>query len=185
MDTLRKVGLGAGAAASGAAGRDAAEQFGFVSHADLPQFDAAAEGAGKVFDQFAEIDAAFGRKIEDHLAAVEGEFAVDQLHVQLVLFDLFLRGLHGLRLALGVAPDLLAVAVGGDAQDGPQGLGDLGVFNLARDKGDARELDALARLHDDLHPLFVCFVFVGREPVHFSALFECYAYDFHHPSKIP
>ena len=38
---------------------------------------------------------------------------------------------------------------------------------------------------DDLHILFVRYVFLRRKVIYFAAVFEFYSYDFHRPSNMP
>lgn len=111
-----------GAAAFPAAGRDAAQKPRFVARADLPQFDAAVKGAGKVAHQFAEVDAVLRREEKEHFVPVEGEFAVDDLHREPVTVRLFLRGADRLRTAFEVLFALFAVFLRRDANDGAQRL---------------------------------------------------------------
>ena len=63
------------------------QQLGLVAHADLAHFDAGAELAGQVLDEVAEIDAFFGKEVEDKPIAAEEEFDVHELHRHVALLD--------------------------------------------------------------------------------------------------
>ena len=71
------------AAADHAAVAHGADHLGFVAHADLPELDAHAVLVHKILDEFAEVDAGGRRKVEDELAAVEEDFHVHELHVEM------------------------------------------------------------------------------------------------------
>ena len=73
------------AAERSSAHAESAHHLRLVSDADLPQLDARAEGRGEILDELPEVDAAFGRKEEEDLAAVERNLGGDELHVQLVV----------------------------------------------------------------------------------------------------
>jgi hypothetical protein len=69
---------------------DATEDFRLVSHADLFQFDPLPVSLGQGFHQGPEVHSAVGREVEDDLIPGEEFLHRDQIHGQLVLFDLFL-----------------------------------------------------------------------------------------------
>ena len=102
-----------------------------------------------------------------------------------MLFDLFLREFHRLRLALLVAPDLLFILFRCDADDGFERLHNLRIVHLFGREGDRCELQPLARFHDDLRARLVFLALVRREIVNFSAVLEFYADNLHRPSKMP
>ena len=129
---------------------EAAHHLRLVSDADLPQLDARAEGRRKVFDELPEVDAAFGRKEEEDLAAVERNLGGDELHVQLVVRDFLLADLEStLFLLLIVAVDALILR-GGKAQYLAKRRHDLRRFHLVPHPGADAKFIAARRLNDHM-----------------------------------
>ena len=128
----------------------ATQYFGLVAYADLAQLDAGAEDAGQVLDQVAEIHAAVGREVEQHLAIVERVLGVDQLHVQPVRLDLLLADAIGLALLDAVEDLGLGVLGRRHADDLLEGLGHLARVDLHGQTDHGSVLDAAHGLDDDM-----------------------------------
>ncbi len=80
------------AAAFLSAGFVIADQLGFVTGTDLPQFDTGLVFTGHAFDQFAEIHPPFTGEINDHAFAAKQMFGFDNLHGQIQFGGQFFTG---------------------------------------------------------------------------------------------
>ena len=138
------------AAKRAAANAVTTQYFGLVANADLAQLDAGAEDAGQVFDQVAEIHAAVGREVEQHLAIVKSILRIDQLHLQAVRMDLLLTDAVSLLLAKAVADLDLGVLGRRDADDLLEGLRHLARVDLHGQADDRSVLDAAHSLDNDV-----------------------------------
>src|SRR6185436_4276586 len=98
-----------------AAGAVAADHLRFVADADLTHLDARAELGGQLAHELPEVDAAFGREIEDQPLSVERLLGLRQLHAEAALADLERRDPVGVALALLVLQSHHDVVVRGDA----------------------------------------------------------------------
>jgi hypothetical protein len=65
------------------------EQSGFIADTDLPHFNAEVEVASENADEFAEVDAVFGKVIQDQFFTTEDQFDIHQLHLQSTFPQLF------------------------------------------------------------------------------------------------
>ena len=93
----------------------AADHLRFVAHADLPHLDARAELRRELAHELAEIDAAFGREIEDQPRTVERLLDARELHAEAALADLQRRDPVRVTLALLVLQPHDDVVVRGEA----------------------------------------------------------------------
>ena len=133
-----------------AADADAADDLGFVAHADLAQLDAGVEDGGELFDELTKVDALVGCEVEDDLGAVKGVFDADKLHVEAAVGDLLLT--DGKSVFGGAAVLQLGKIVhgGGNADDRAQWLDDLALRHPMGGQQDARIFHAAAGLDDDV-----------------------------------
>ena len=154
-----------GAAEGPAADAQAADHLGLVTDADLPQLDAGAEHAGQILHQLTEVHPPVGGEEEQDLAAVKAALHPHQLHLQLVLLDLLFADIEGFLLTAAVVGGGVLVVVGGDAEDGPQGLDHRVIGHLVVARRAVGEFRALGGLHDH--------VGAGgdREPLGFEVVF--------------
>lgn len=82
------VGQKGGTAKCTTTDTDPTKESGLIARANLPQFDAGLEGAGKVAYKHAEIYALVGSKVEGEPRAIEVIFRLHQAHVKVVVQDL-------------------------------------------------------------------------------------------------
>ena len=81
------------AAQRSSADADTTHDLGLVSHTYLAQLYTGLKYTCKVLYQLSEVNSSVCCEIEQHLIIVKGIFRIDQLHFQVVLFDLFLADL--------------------------------------------------------------------------------------------
>ena len=62
----------------------------------LTQLDSGLEDCRKIFHQISEVDPSVGCEIEQNLVVVKGILHIDELHLQIMFFNLFQTDLKGL-----------------------------------------------------------------------------------------
>ena len=140
------------AAADHAATAHRAEHLRFVADADLAQLDAGVVLAHEVLDQLAEVDAGRRGEVKHQLAAIEENFHIDELHVELAFPDARLA-----KLVRGVGQRVVLlrrgqVLVRHLAQDIPDAVGRK-VFGQAVHNGHHRgDAEALPRFREHAIP---------------------------------
>ena len=154
-----------------AAGADPPYHFGFISHTNLAQFDSHFEHAGQILDQFPKIHPAVCCKVKNDLAVVEGVFHIDELHDQLVLFDLLQTKLHGLLLFSDVIAVLLDVLFFCDPHHLLQGIGHFLGLDFLGTHGHLTEFHSSGSFHHN-KIIFFYFQAVGVEIVDLSGFFK-------------
>ena len=134
------------------AGAQPADHLGLVAHADLAQFNARAEHAGKVLDQLAEVHAPVRGKVKQHFTHVKRAFRGHKVHFQTALLDLALA--HDKRLVRTplVALDRFAVRIGRDAHHAPERLHHRLLGNLGVSLHTAAVLQPARGIHDNIRP---------------------------------
>ena len=136
-----------GAAEGPTADAKAAQHFGLIPDADLPQLNAGAEYPGQILYQFTEIHTAVGSEEEQDLAAVKAALHPHQLHLQPVLQDLLLADVEGFLLPAVVIGRRVPVIVGGGPQHAPQRLDHRVIADLVVALHALGELRTLGGLH--------------------------------------
>ena len=127
----------AGAAEGSAADAQTTHHLGLITNTDLAQLDTGVEHAGQLFHQFTEVHPLIGSEEKQDLAAVKGVLGGDQLHVQLVLLNLFHAQIEGPLFLAAVLLHHFFVMGGGQTQNIAQGrhhiLGGNGVIAAGAD----------------------------------------------------
>src|SRR3989344_5620219 len=94
-----------------------ADDLGLVANTDLFQFDPDTKNPRQIFDQTAEIHPAFGNEKENNLAAIEGIFGLDHLHIERAFIDLPEAIAHRVFGLDTIIFNLFKISVGRFAQD--------------------------------------------------------------------
>ena len=115
------------AAERAAACSDAAENGRFVAHTDLPQFDAHFQKAGKIAEEFAEVDSSVCGELEDDESLVEGVMRLDEFHLKAMRLDAFKRFVMRCKCLDVIVFRFVDVFLRGDAED----LRDFLAFDMA------------------------------------------------------
>ena len=110
----------------------ATDYLGLVPDTDLPELYPGLKYSRQVFYQFSEVDPAVSCKVEEDLVVVKGIFCIDELHIKVVLLDLFKTNLKGLFLFFPVGLLLLIVLGAGGAKYCLKGLDHLLVLDVLR-----------------------------------------------------
>ena len=112
------------------------------------------ENGSQILDQVTEIDTAVRSEIEQDLGVVEGIFAVDQLHIELMLMDLLQADIQCLDLFFLVLRFVCDILFRSHPDHFLQRLDDLIIRFVVRRDDDLSELHAAGRLHDHFISLF-------------------------------
>ena len=96
---------------------DAADQFRFIAHTNLAHFNAGMEMVGEILDQFAKIDPAIGREIENDFRAVKQVFGLDQFHRHVALTNALHAVVKGFFFLGRTDARHIVVGFSGQAQD--------------------------------------------------------------------
>ena len=79
---------------------DASHNFSLVPDAYLAQLNPGLKHAGQILHQLPEINSAVGGKVKQDLIIIKCVFGVNELHIQMMLFDFFLADFKGIPLLL-------------------------------------------------------------------------------------
>ncbi len=94
------------------------EQLGFITHTNLPHFDTGLELGGQAANKFAKVYPAFGQIVDDDALTAKDVLDIDQLHFQLMLFNM-LAALVPFRPLVRAQPeDLIFILCGHRTQNG-------------------------------------------------------------------
>ncbi len=121
-----------------------------IPDADLPQFNPGLEHTGQILHQFPEINATVRRKIKQNLIVVKGILRINELHIQLMLFDLFKAYAEGILFLYFVICLLLMVSLVGNPDHRLQRLDYLFIFNLRNPGHHGSEFYSSCRLNDHM-----------------------------------
>ena len=139
---------------------DAPHNLRLIPHPDLAQLNPRLKHRRQIFHKLPEIDPPVRGKIKQHLIVVKCIFRIDQLHLQLMLFDLLQADLKGFLFLLLIPPLNLLVIFVRHADHGLKRLDDLFLIHLARAQDHLAELNPARRLHNHMIPGF--YLHTGR-----------------------
>ena len=108
---FRQVGM---AAKPPPADTDPSQDFGFIPHADLTQFDPRLKHTCQILYQLPEVDPSVCCKIKQHFIVIKGIFRINELHVQPMLADFFLADTEGFFFLPFICRFLLIIPLGGN-----------------------------------------------------------------------
>ena len=168
-----------GAAEGLAADAQAAQHFGLVPDADLPQLNAGVEYPSQILDQSAEVHPPLGGEEKEDLVPLKVVLHLHQLHIQAMGGDLLLADGKGPRFLLTVLRHGVQILLGGQADQGAQRLYHRLVLHHGVALGTLAVLQAAGGLDNDPltggHGLSI-----GVKIILFASAFEADADDFGH-----